>query len=135
MKNCIFCKLANKEIPTNIIYENKNFVAFLDANPVSKGHCLVVPKKHMKNILDADDKAIKEGFLIASKIAKFLKKKFKCEGVNILTNANARAGQTVMHFHIHIIPRYKNKDGLSIEFKEISSFNTNKIKDEFKSLK
>ncbi len=110
MNDCIFCKLANGEIPTNTIYEDSNFRVILDAAPANLGHCLVLPKAHAANIFEIDSELLGEGFKVAQKIAKAVQKATGCDGVNILQNNGEAAGQTVFHFHIHIIPRFKTDD-------------------------
>lgn len=121
MNNCIFCKLANGEIPTNIIYEDNDFAVILDAAPANLGHCLVLPKTHAANIFELDSDLVGKGFKVAQKIAKAVKKATDCDGVNILQNNGEVAGQTVFHFHIHVIPRLKSDD-VKIGF---GSFKTN----------
>lgn len=110
MDNCIFCKLANGEIPTTTIYENEDFRVILDAAPANLGHCLVLPKAHGANIFELDSSLVAKGFQVAQKIAKAVKAATDCDGINILQNNGEAAGQTVFHFHIHIIPRYKSDD-------------------------
>lgn len=110
MSDCIFCKLANGEIPTNTIYEDNDFRVILDAAPANLGHCLVLPKSHAANILEMDSELVGKGFKVAQKIAKAVKKATGCDGINILQNNGKAAGQTVFHFHIHIIPRFDSDD-------------------------
>ena len=112
---CIFCKIINGDIPSKKVYEDKDVLAILDISQATKGHTLVIPKKHYDNILSINEddylavmKKVKE---LSNKIVKNL----GAEGVNILNNCNEVAGQSVMHFHVHIIPRYK-KDDLKLEF-------------------
>jgi histidine triad (HIT) family protein len=109
--NCIFCKIIKKEIPSDIVYEDENFIAFLDINPINKGHTLVVPKEHSTNLYDMSDKIAKEIFPLIKKLATAIKKAVGAEGINIGMNNEAAAGQLVMHSHIHIMPRFKG-DGL-----------------------
>lgn len=99
--NCIFCKIINKEIPSNKIYENKNFLAFLDIKPVSHGHVLIIPKKHITWMQEVDDKTIADIFKLTKKIMLALKKSLKCDFVQV-----GIVGTEVPHFHIHLIPRY-----------------------------
>lgn len=113
--NCIFCKLANGDIPTNKIYEDDLFTVILDADPVSKGHTLILPKNHYANIYELGDKEAEAIFPLAKKLAKHMKEVLHCDGFNILQNNGETAGQSVFHFHMHLIPRYKdasNNDGL-----------------------
>ena len=107
MSDCIFCKLANGEIPTAKLYEDERFVMICDANPASKGHSLILPKAHYADIHEMPDELLKEAFVLAKKMAGRMKDKLGCDGVNIVQNNGMAAGQTVFHFHVHIIPRYK----------------------------
>lgn len=110
MENCIFCRIANGEIPSSTIYEDEDVRVILDINPASKGHALVLPKAHFKSFLEYPANKLGDIFAVAQKIALAQEKGLKCDGVNILANCNEAAGQTVDHFHIHVIPRYFNKD-------------------------
>lgn len=121
MDNCIFCKIANKEIPGKIIYEDDICVAFLDLSQTTNGHTLVIPKKHFKNFLEVDDDTLAHIIKVTKDIANKIVTKLNANGVNILTNANEVAGQTVMHFHLHIIPRYDNNDQIEINFSDRSN--------------
>ena len=121
MENCIFCKIANKEIPGKIIYEDDICVAFLDLSQTTNGHTLVIPKKHFKNFLEVDDDTLAHMIKVTKDIANKIVTKLNANGVNILTNANEVAGQTVMHFHLHIIPRYDNNDQIEINFSDRSN--------------
>ncbi len=112
MEDCIFCKIINKQIPSNIIYENKHTIAFLDISKDAYGHTLVIPKKHCTNILDCDKKTLKEVFKTVKKISKHYVENKSFSGVNILNASGKDAQQTVFHFHVHIIPRKQN-DGLN----------------------
>lgn len=116
MENCIFCKIANKEIPGKIIYEDDMCISFLDLSQTTNGHTLVIPKKHYKNILEVDDEVLEHLIKVTKKLANQIVTNLNASGVNILTNANEVAGQTVMHFHIHIIPRYNQDDQITIKF-------------------
>lgn len=101
MSDCIFCKIANKEINSEIVYENKNVVAFKDLNPKAKIHILIVPKKHYETILDLDEKEIMEDMLIA---VKEIAKKYEMEeGFRLINNCKEYGGQEVMHLHIHML--------------------------------
>ena len=108
--NCIFCKLANKDIPTNIIYEDEKFTVILDASPATKGHALILPKNHAANIYELPDEDAADIFVLAKKLATKMTEILHCDGFNIVQNNGEVAGQTVFHFHMHLIPRYK-KDG------------------------
>ena len=111
--NCIFCKIANGEIPSSTIYEDDFFRVILDLSPATKGHALILPKQHMANIFEMDDTTAEKVFVLAKRIAKALKSALNCDGLNIVQNNGEVAGQTVFHFHMHIIPRYDN-DGQHI---------------------
>ena len=104
--NCIFCKLANGVFETNTIYEDELVRVILDANPATKGHALVLPKEHYRNLFDLDEKYAAHTLVVAKKVANVMRDVLKCEGVNIMQNNEEIAGQTVFHFHLHIIPRY-----------------------------
>ena len=106
--NCIFCKLANKDIPTNIIYEDEKFTVILDASPATKGHALILPKNHAANIYELPDEDAADIFVLAKKLATKMTEILHCDGFNIVQNNGEVAGQTVFHFHMHLIPRYKN---------------------------
>lgn len=114
--DCIFCKLANGVFPTNTVYEDEDFRVFLDLSPATKGHSLIVPKNHCANLLDLDEVTGSKIMPLASKIAKKLKDKLGCEGLNLVQNNGELAGQTVFHFHMHVIPRYAG-DSQSINWK------------------
>ncbi|WP_026492861.1 MULTISPECIES: HIT family protein [unclassified Butyrivibrio] len=114
--NCIFCKLANGEIPTNSIYEDEKFNVILDNGPATKGHCLILPKDHYANLFELPEDTAAEAMKLAKKLAAKLKDKLSADGLNLVQNNGAAAGQTVHHFHLHIIPRYEN-DGQHILWK------------------
>lgn len=116
MENCIFCKIAKKEIPSKIVYEDDICLAFLDLSQTTNGHTLVIPKKHYQNILEVNDNDLAHIILVTKKLANKIMNKLNAKGINILTNANEVAGQTVMHFHLHIIPRYNDDDKIEINF-------------------
>ena len=106
--DCIFCKLANGDIPTNSLFEDDDFRVILDADPATKGHALILPKNHFANLLEADDSVLEKALPLAKKIANKMKLELKCAGVNIVQNNGEAAGQTVHHLHIHVIPRYED---------------------------
>jgi len=107
MEECIFCKIAKKEKPQEIIAENDNFIAFLDVNPKSKGHALVVPKRHYQTALDLPDDLYSEMFSLAKKIAMDNIKNNKATGFNLLINNFKSSSQIVNHVHLHVIPTYE----------------------------
>ena len=114
----IFCRIIEGEIPSTKIYEDDDVLVILDISQTTKGHALVLPKAHCDNVLDCPKDLLDKIFETAQKVAKAEIKAFGCQGVNILTNAGEKAGQSVMHFHVHVIPRYNHQDGLKMEFKE-----------------
>lgn len=104
--NCIFCKIISGEIPAKKFYEDDEFIVILDAFPSSIGHSLVIPKAHVSDVLEMDEALVGGAFTLAAKIAKKIVPVLNCDGVNILQNNREAAGQTVHHFHVHVIPRY-----------------------------
>ena len=106
--DCIFCKLANGDIPTNNVYEDDTFTVIMDASPATKGHCLILPKDHYANIYELDEEVAGKAFRLAKKLATMMTEKLDCDGFNIVQNNGETAGQTVFHFHMHLIPRYKD---------------------------
>ena len=108
--DCIFCKLANGEIPTATLYEDDEFRVILDAGPATKGHALILPKEHYRNLYDLDDKLAADAILLAKKMVNQMRPIFKCDGYNVVQNNEEAAGQTVFHFHMHLIPRYEGDD-------------------------
>lgn len=115
---CIFCKIIQHEIPSSCIYEDEQVMAFLDLSQVTKGHTLVIPKKHYDNVLDCDPQTLAHLIQVTQMLAKRIVNQTQAKGVNILTNCNEVAGQSVMHFHFHIIPRYSEDDAIVIQFNE-----------------
>ena len=105
---CIFCKLANGEIPTNSVYEDDVVKVIFDLGPASKGHLLIIPKNHFDDIYDLDDETAAHVFQVAVKLANAMKASLGYEGLNIVQNNGEAAGQTVMHFHMHLVPRYQD---------------------------
>ena len=116
MSDCIFCKIINKEIPGKIIYEDDICLAFLDISQTTKGHTLVIPKKHYANFLEVDVNTLQHIMHITQKLANQIVNNLDAKGCNILSNAGPIAGQTVMHFHVHIIPRFNQDDTIHISF-------------------
>ena len=107
MENCIFCKIANGEIPSATLYEDEDFCVILDLGPASKGHALILPKAHAANIYELPDETAGKAMILAKKMAGKLRDALNCDGFNIVQNNGEPAGQTVFHFHIHLIPRYE----------------------------
>jgi histidine triad (HIT) family protein len=106
-EDCIFCKIANGEIPSATIFENEEFRVVLDVGPATKGHALILTKNHYDNIFEIDEQTAGRLFSLASIVAKAMKKTLNCDGMNVLQNNGTIAGQTVFHFHLHLIPRYE----------------------------
>ncbi len=104
--NCIFCKIANGEIPSRTIYEDDKFRVILDLSPASDGHALILPKEHYENICEMPEDLTGEAFILAKKMTKKMIRTLQCDGFNVVQNNGKTAGQTVFHFHIHLIPRY-----------------------------
>lgn len=110
-KDCIFCRLANGEIPTRSIYEDEDFRVILDAAPATRGHALILPKEHADNLYCLPEELAGKAFILAKRMAAFMTDRLGCKGFNIVQNNGEVAGQTVFHFHMHLIPRYAD-DGL-----------------------
>lgn len=123
-ENCIFCKIVKKEIPCAKVYEDDDVIAFLDISQTTKGHTLVVSKEHYDNILATPKDIMHRMMDVAQQIGQAQIQNLHAKGVNILTNCYAAAGQTVGHVHIHVIPRYKENDNLTIEFRENKEIET-----------
>ena len=106
--NCIFCKIANGEIPSKTLFEDDDFRVILDLGPAAKGHALILPKDHYANLYELPEEMASKVMLLAKKMAMQMTDKLKCDGFNLVQNNGEVAGQTVFHFHMHLIPRYKN---------------------------
>ena len=105
--DCIFCKIANGEIPSATLYEDEDFRVILDLGPASKGHALILPKEHYKDLCELDDAVAAKVLPLAGKMGRAMKKALHFDGFNLVQNNGEAAGQTVMHFHMHVIPRYE----------------------------
>lgn len=116
MENCIFCKIVSGEIGSATIYENEELKVMLDRFPSNPGHVLILPKKHITNIFDLDPELGGRLFKMAVQISSVLKKSLGVTNMNLLQNNGSIAGQTVEHFHLHLIPRYEN-DGVNLSWK------------------
>ena len=116
MSDCIFCKIANGEIPSATLYEDEDFRVILDLGPASKGHALILPKAHAANIYEISDDMAAKAMILAKKMATKMTEALKCDGFNIVQNNCEPAGQTVFHFHMHLIPRYEG-DQVGITWK------------------
>lgn len=133
--NCIFCKLASGEIPSNTIYEDDMFRVILDLGPAAKGHSLIIPKEHYANLFELDEEVAGKAMKLAKKMATHMKEVLKCDGFNLLQNNGETAGQTVFHFHMHLIPRYKedkNDDILQYTPLELSAEEMSELRDMLK---
>ena len=115
-ENCIFCKLANGIIPTNSIYEDERFKVILDAAPATKGHALILPKEHYADLYEIDEETAAEAMKLAKRLAGKMTERLGCDGFNLVQNNKPVAGQSVFHFHLHLIPRYED-DGQKILWK------------------
>ena len=116
MSNCIFCKIANGEIPSATLYEDEDFRVILDLGPASKGHALILPKAHAANIYEISYYMAAKAMILAKKMTTKMTEVLKCDGFNIVQNNGEPAGQTVFHFHMHLIPRYEG-DQVGITWK------------------
>ncbi|MCI1592633.1 MULTISPECIES: HIT family protein [Heyndrickxia] len=121
MSDCIFCKIVNGEIPSAKIYEDEHVMAFIDISQVTKGHTLIIPKIHKENIFELTPDIASHLFEVVPKIANALKKEFNPIGMNLVNNNGEQAGQTVFHFHLHLIPRYGKGDGFGAVWKNNQS--------------
>ena len=111
--NCIFCKIANGEIPSTTLYEDEDFRVILDLGPATRGHALLLPKNHFANLFELDDETAQKAILVAKKMAGKMKDALGADGFNLVQNNGEAAGQTVFHFHMHLIPRYEG-DGAGV---------------------
>lgn len=109
-EDCIFCKIAKGDIPSATVFENSDLKVFLDVAPANRGHALIVPKEHYDNIFQLDAETAGKIFSMATVVAKAIKDETGCEGLNVVQNNGEVAGQTVNHFHLHLIPRFKGDD-------------------------
>lgn len=116
LENCIFCKIIKGEIPSAKVYEDEHVLAFLDLSQATKGHTLVIPKKHVENVLELDEETAAHIFSVVPKIARSLTSTLHAKGLNIANNNKEVAGQTVFHVHIHLVPRYSEDDGFQVFF-------------------
>lgn len=114
--HCIFCKIAVGSIPTITVFEDDFLHAIMDISPANKGHIIILPKTHASDIFSLKEEYVSKAFLLAKKLAIAVKEVTDCEGVNILQNNGVAAGQTVFHFHVHVVPRFK-EDAVSMVWK------------------
>lgn len=108
--NCIFCKIAGKEAEAEVLFENDSVLSFLDINPVNFGHALVIPKKHYNNFFEVPSEELDEIIRAVQKVSLAIKESLNPDGVNLVANNGKAAGQTIFHFHFHIIPRFHDDD-------------------------
>lgn len=119
---CLFCEIANHNIPSDIVYEDEHVLAFLDINPVSKGHTLIIPKKHYDDFSSCSIELVARIHGVSKLLIKKYEMVLKPDGYNFLSNAKEAAGQSVFHIHFHLIPRYLNNDGLDLHFKSNEAY-------------
>jgi len=124
---CIFCDIIDHKIPSSVVYEDDHTLAILDISQVTRGHTIVMPKKHCANILEADEETVQQVTMAAKKVAALLAEKTGCAGINLLNNCGEAAGQTVNHLHVHVIPRYGEADALEIHFKPSETVDLNEV--------
>ncbi len=133
--DCIFCKIANGEIPTNTVFEDDEFRVFMDVAPATKGHALVVPKNHYADIYEIEPETLGKAVKIAQKVIKHATKVLGCNGYNLMQNNGEVSGQTVFHFHIHLIPRYENMDNTNLLSWKPGTSTSEELKELCESLK
>ncbi|QCJ41683.1 HIT family protein [Bacillus sp. S3] len=121
MSDCIFCKIVNGEIPAAKVFENEHVLAFLDISQVTKGHTLVIPKVHKENLFEMTPEMARNLFEVVPAIANALKQEFDPIGLNTINNNGEHAGQSVFHFHMHLIPRFGKGDGFGAVWKNNQS--------------
>lgn len=117
MSDCIFCKIANGEFDSFTVYEDNDFRGIMDISPASRGHVIILPKKHAADIYELEDDIASKIYVVAKKIAAAVKEVTGCDGVNVLQNNGEAAGQTVFHLHMHVIPRW-NDDSIKITWEQ-----------------
>ena len=107
MEDCIFCKIAGGEIPSKTLYEDDRFRVILDLGPAARGHALILPKEHAENLYELPEETAAAVMVLAKRMAAVMRDRLNCDGLNLIQNNGEAAGQTVAHFHMHVIPRYK----------------------------
>lgn len=128
MTACIFCKILEGSVPSEKVYEDEHVLAIMDIMPVTKGHVLVIPKKHRENIFEMSSEEASHLFGAVPKVANAMKEAFHPAGMNLLQNNGGLAGQAVFHFHLHLIPRYDRNDGIHFQWDpKVEEFNTERI--------
>lgn len=131
MSDCLFCKIVDGSIPSTKVYEDEHVLAFMDIMPLTKGHTLLIPKKHHENVYDMSTEEAGQLFSVAPKIAGAIKAAFQPAGLNLLNNNGAPAGQSVFHFHLHFIPRYDQTDGFKVSWLTKEKQYTNEMFSEY----
>ena len=116
MSDCLFCKIINGDIPSLKVYEDEHVYAFMDIMPLTKGHTLLIPKTHCKDLFEMPEDVARNLYAAAPKVANAIKKAFNPVGMNTINNNGAEAGQTVFHYHLHLVPRYDETDGLKVQW-------------------
>lgn len=116
MENCIFCSIIQGDIPSSKVYEDEQVLAFLDISQTTKGHTLVIPKQHVRNLIEMTAETASHLFARIPKIARAIQSATGATAMNIINNNEALAGQTVFHAHVHLVPRYNEEDGISIQY-------------------
>lgn len=116
-EDCIFCRIAKGDIPSATIYETSDFKVILDVAPANRGHALIITKEHFDNIFQMDAETAAKLFSLATVVARAIKQETKCDGLNVVQNNGEVAGQTVNHFHLHLIPRFKG-DNVNVTWKQ-----------------
>lgn len=111
---CVFCKIINHEIPSKVVYEDNDVLAILDVNPLTKGHTVIMPKKHVTSLLEADEETASKVMNVVGKLSKQITTNLNADGCNILSNCKEAAGQSVDHMHVHIIPRYNGDNTIEL---------------------
>src|SRR3954466_7699560 len=106
--DCLFCKIVVGEIPAQRVDEDDHTIAFMDINPWTRGHALVIPREHARNLYDIPEDALSRTVVAAKRLALRMKERLGCDGINLLSSTEPAAWQTVFHFHIHVIPRYED---------------------------
>ncbi|MGE7024036.1 HIT family protein [Solibacillus cecembensis] len=114
MSDCLFCKIIDGQIPSLKVYEDEHVFAFMDIMPLTKGHTLLIPKTHCRDLFEMPEDVARNLYAAAPKVANAIKTAFNPVGMNTVNNNGAAAGQTVFHYHLHLIPRYDEKDGLQV---------------------
>jgi histidine triad (HIT) family protein len=132
-EDCIFCKIANGEIPSKTLYEDGDFRVILDLGPATRGHALILPREHADNLYELPEDTAAKVFVLAKKMATKMTEKLHCDGLNIVQNNGEAAGQTVRHFHMHLIPRYEGDQvGLGWKMGELTEADKEEILNKIK---